>query len=232
MSTQAALYEIGAEVGDTIAVSYWKIVEDVLCFLMGYVNKRFIEVASERNPDNFLPSRIGSRRTRVVKDFLSRAFTNEVAPGDEHHYKISVAMAQTILDTGPLGNTEIIDGLIYPSVAMKLNSDNIALKPTVADSKLMLSDLRFIKFINRTDQKFVTEQTDSPRNSINDGNIVWYGGVPAWTSKDRDRTYTFIAEELNDSIEWVCYDEEGNTVEPELTTEILEFPSSQSTDKS
>lgn len=65
-----------------------------------------------------------------LKDFIARSFSQPVNKGDEHLYKISIAIAKQFF----LSNN--IDAIGYPSVKMNLLDINIALKPQSALKKL------------------------------------------------------------------------------------------------
>jgi RES domain len=79
----------------------------------------------------FLKRRQGIERNLAIRSFLAREFTREVASGDEHEFKMTIAIAEFLL------LSEQIDGLEYPSMAGDVSKwkggANLALKPQSAD---------------------------------------------------------------------------------------------------
>ena len=134
----AAFFEIKAKPGDLIALAEWEITESLWMHNLG-----FDEVALRRLGDrlyprpqltNLIPHE--TKRNRKLGRKLSRAFTENLTPENEHRYKQSIAINELLFDGaapmpiragGP--QFEYVAGIVYPAMQMRGAADNVMIYP-------------------------------------------------------------------------------------------------------
>jgi hypothetical protein len=118
---------------------------------------------------------------------------------------VSVAIAEKLF----LDN--IFDGLLYPTVQMRANADNLALKPRYVDSNLMFLKAEFVRVKAVREFAFDIDVLDTATELTPDGTIVWKGHRDKWTLRNKDDQLTFVAE----NGEWVVRNAAGQIVDPD-----------------
>ena len=73
------------------------------------------------------PDMSQSHGNALIQQFLAELFTLRVEDGDEHLYAASIAIAEVFLSGLKSNRYRSIDGIRYPSIARRANSDNFAL---------------------------------------------------------------------------------------------------------
>ena len=116
---QTALSEIRAARNDTVAVSIYEVTKPVK-----------VAVIAPNAPPPYLNAAQAAKQL-CINDFLHDELTRQVAPGSEHLYRISRAVARECWRT-----SEDTDGWLYPSV--KSGGENVGLLPDRARKKLRL----------------------------------------------------------------------------------------------
>ena len=92
---QAIFYELGLESKDQVAVGKWRMKSPFLLNNIGYTSKSFDELQSNRAvPDWSVIKEPPKGSNALRKEFLSREFTRRVQKGEEHLYKLSIAVAE------------------------------------------------------------------------------------------------------------------------------------------
>jgi hypothetical protein len=138
-----------------------------------------------------------------IAEFLGELFTRPVARGDEHAYKLTVAVAEKLF------SDDLFDGLLYPTVPMRANADNFALKPRYADKHLRFLGAEFARIDSERDFAYDITVLDTAAELGADGTIRWRGRLEQWVLSKGEQL-TFTAE----NGEWVARDASGNVVEP------------------
>jgi hypothetical protein len=130
-------FESRPKLGETVAIVHWETTAKLLVNHVGYGIDNFERLGSNRKHGSwFAGPRPGpaDEVNRVISDFLADVFTRRVPKGSEEMYKLSIAIAEYLF------TDDTLDGLIYPTVEMRGNADNFALKRRYADT-----NLRFLK---------------------------------------------------------------------------------------
>ena len=110
----------------------------------------------------------------LIRSFLAREFTRVVNRGQEHQFKLSIAISEILLDNPK------IDGIEYPSMAGDIaafkGGENIALKPASAD-RLYTADTCWVSVVEGTvsspPEGFLMRCVRRARSIKQDGAIVW-----------------------------------------------------------
>ena len=109
---------------------------------------------------------------------------------------------------------DIFQGIIYPSLAMKANSDNIAIKSECVDEYLELEEIEHIRIDKKNDElNYDITILDTSGTFDKDGSIIWRGGLPQWTLKPGS-----ALEVKAEKGRWVAKDDKGNEAKPGQTS--------------
>jgi hypothetical protein len=171
---ECTFYELGAQIGDHIALSKWQFGKAPRLNHIAFTQNAFKALGSRRScPDFERDEKIAGIRHHLVRParnalvgaFVAEAFTTKVEHGkNDYHYKLSIALSEVHL------SDPSFDGLLYPTIAMSANADNIAFTPQYVDA-----NVRFISadYLLDTSQTPENTQTSVPSHLI----IYTHGNV-------------------------------------------------------
>lgn len=147
-------YELKAREGCLIAFSEWEVMRPLWMHNLGYHSDALERLGATPNGARLpLTEPIASetRRNNRLRKKVALAFTADAPPGFEYRYKQSVALTefwcghQQQLPISPGGpQTEEVAGVIYPSLQMKGDADNIMLWPKFVHSSLALRQVQHV----------------------------------------------------------------------------------------
>ena len=130
----AVFYELDTQPGQHIAIGRWCVNSKLWINNVGFTPDILRGHGANRDPIQYWQQKIQTTpASRLVHKFLGETFVRRVAPGDEHEYKLSVAIAEklcggtlTVADGVPVGapHDGRFAGLPYPALAMRANADN------------------------------------------------------------------------------------------------------------
>jgi hypothetical protein len=190
--------------GDELVLTFWKTTERMFVNNIGYTEyvfqqlgaKRALptwEPASPQQPGNTestvglstLPAEIVNQAlshddNREVKEAISRYFARQIAPGESFRYKLTVTLAEMHLGTIVTENTQF-SGILYPSVRMCANGDNLALLPWFVDRHLGFRKAVHVRIKDRTATTFNIDYLDAAHEFDGAGNLAWLGRIRAWS---------------------------------------------------
>jgi len=180
---EVTIHELNLNVGDVAVISKWETINRLSVVRIGYEPEVFSNLKSDRicpNFDNKVPElaeAIQREINRRVQAFFSNEFMRKINIGNEHLYKLSAAIAELLrkeLDASKFAELEKLhlelQGVEYPAVAAKGNSDNLALVPKFADQNLKLIRCELIIKINEI-ENIVADVSDK----IVEDQIIWKG---------------------------------------------------------
>ncbi len=205
-SIQSIFYELGLESQDKVAVAKWKMQSPFLLNNVGYTSTSFDNLQANRAiPDWGLIKEPPEHPNAIRREFFSQEFTKIVQEGDEHLYKLSIAIAEKHI------HGAMFAGLLYPSVAQHANADNMALKPDYVDRGMSVEDVQYIK-VNKhpKELEYSIEVLDSAKQFSDSGEILWKGPPKKWTLNKEGAVLLFRVE----NGKWVARNKEGDVVEP------------------
>lgn len=209
-SRQVPFFELGAKPNDKLVISKWKTTRKLLVNNIGYTDSNFAALNSNRNNQKWNNEKEHPETLKeenvIIQNFLAKTFSQVIPKNETKIYKLTIAIAEKLY----FG--EMFEGLLYPTIPMKANADNFAIKPAFIDSGgLVFEEVEFIEVTKMDDFKYEIKVLDWA-NSISDtGVIEWKGRLPQWTIKSGGQL-TFTPNEEN---KWIVKDESGNIVEPE-----------------
>jgi len=201
-SRQAPFFESRPAEGQTVAIGSWITTAPILVNHVGYTQRSFDALLSNRKQASWGHEPV-NHLNEAVSDFLGEIFTQIIPRGSEYRYKISVAIAEKLfLD-------DIFDGLLYPSIAMRANADNFAVKLRYANAYLQFQRAEYARIEHVRDFAFDFTVLDTATELGADGSICWRGRLDQWVISEPFGQLHFTAE----NGEWVARDKHGNIVE-------------------
>lgn len=211
-------FELGVQPGDHVALARWRCTPELMLMQVGFVGDVLGHLGGARQPPTWLAdAREGefSNHDRRINAFLSRHFCQRVLPGAEHLYKMSAAIADSMLENtfnfGKLpGYTGAprISGLLYPSVALSGTADNVAILPAAVDDSLELEwvEWRQVDWVSADACRWTSRDFASSFGA--DGQIEWKGRPPQFVVPPGGRHVMRGSEVLG------AFDAAGNPVSP------------------
>jgi hypothetical protein len=208
MSREAPFFELGVLPGAKIAVSHWQTTAPIVVNNVGYHHEVFGSLSSTRDCPSWGKGTEYEKleeTTAFIKQFFATEFAKIVPPGQEYLYKISIAIAELHFSNDMFG------GLLYPSMAMRANADNLAFKPECVDNHFSLRKVEYIR-VDKTDASgFKVTILDFADTLDNDGGIQWKGRHPHWVMREKGQVLHLAVENRR----WVARNEKGEIVAPE-----------------
>lgn len=218
----APFFELGLRSGECVAISKWRVTKKILVNHVGYRQGVFNRLRSNRaTPDwKVEHPRVSSGTNKLVANFFASEFSCVVPQGQEYLYKISIAIAEKLYQ-GNLHMDSVgeefdgerrFGGILYPTLAMRANSDNVALLPEFADRYLRLESVEWVRVDSVSDDfnnQYQITMLDFASSFGEGGEIEWKGRPPQWTVP---AGATFLAAVENGK--WVVRNQKGEIVEP------------------
>jgi len=211
-------FELNPKVGDKIVLSVWKTKTDMWLNPVGFTKEGATLLNSKRQLDKiYSPAEHGEKLTEtdiLVNDFLTRWFVKVIPKEKSDYYKVTAAMANILLAG------DAFAGLVYPTVKMFGNADNVVLDPAFVDRSLQLVSIEYFQITGNEGITFNTELLDTAVKWDTDGAIEWTGKQLAWKYPDMSKIK--LKAENSD---WINLDEGGNRIDPVPTNTIWKNPS-------
>lgn len=202
----AAVFELDPDPGDRIAILKWRTNEEIVLNTIGYSSEVLGRLDSTRDPED-IPggdlAEIESRGNSMMRNYFAELFTQHVPEEEKHRHKLTAAIAE-MWQSG-----EALDGILYPTVRMWANEDNLAIKTDVVDQSLKPISAEFIEVQGRENQEIEKELLDTC-TTIQDGELQWNGHGRQWELEDDGAWAKFKAE----GGRWKVDDSGGGGVTP------------------
>lgn len=208
MSREAPFFELGVLPGAKVAISHWQTTAPIVVNNVGYHQEVFGSLGSNRDCPSWgkgTDYEKLEKTTAFIKHFFATEFAKIVPAGEEFLYMLSIAIAELHFANDMFG------GLLYPSMAMRANTDNLALKPECVDNHLSIRKVEYIR-VDETDASgFKVTILDFADSFGKDGVIQWKGRHPHWVMREKGQVLHLAVENGR----WVARNEKGEVVEPE-----------------
>jgi len=207
-------YELKAGEGSRIAFSQWEVKEPLWMHNLGYHADALALLGAAPNSARLpliepIPNE--TPHNKRLRKKVALAFTVDVPAGFEYRYKQSVALTEfwckhqqrlPVYSGGP--ETEEIAGVVYPSLQMRGDADNLMLWPKFVHSSLTLRQVQYV-LVEKADHtclsfSFLTLAIAS--EFANGMSIKWCDDLPAENARR-----CHIALENG---KWVQRDGQGN----------------------
>ena len=188
LTKEPAIFELTPEPEEHLAISRWRFKVKMLATNVGFAEQTFTRLGAARPVPSWsmysLPNVVAQR---LISKFLAAQFTIAVPAGEEYRYKFSAAIAEELyqkpvhLDDDAKRDGVQFGGLHYPTIAMRANSDNLALLPNFVDDYLDLASVDWIRIdAKKPDFKYDVTYLDFANSFGADGSIEWKGRRSQW----------------------------------------------------
>ena len=98
---------------------------------------------------------------------------------ESYKYKLTTALGE--LHLGTVNDIHQFAGVLYPSVRMWANGDNIALLPWFVDRHIEFRKALHIRIDRREGSEFSFTYLDAANKFDDAGKLLWLGEMPSWT---------------------------------------------------
>lgn len=220
IAREATFFELDVQPGEHIAISKWRTTRKILVSNVGYADEVFRALKSSRPNPTWGASnpRLVAPANQLIAKFFAAEFTKIVSAGCEHLYKLSAAIAEKLY----IGNVNMeqaggafegepkFGGLLYPTIAMRANSDNVALIPEFVEQYLELISVEWIRVDSKEpDFKYKVTALDFANSFSGAGEIHWKGRLPQWRVQPGEQVMISVEKG-----KYVVRNERGEEVEP------------------
>jgi hypothetical protein len=212
-SRQVPLFELRLLENDTLVLSRWKTKKEILVNNIGYSEENFKMLNSNRenpkwiNAENDIPTQ--NELNNYIQNFLAKTFSQIISKNNPNLYKITIAIAEKHYSEDESVNV-LFDGILYPSIPMSANGDNLAIRQSFVDEgNLEFMEAEWIQIKNVHDMKFDVEVLDWANSITSEGKINWKGRLQLWDVHSDEGFY--FADENGRRIGKNKY---GETIEP------------------
>ncbi|AWA31071.1 hypothetical protein HYN48_13790 [Flavobacterium magnum] len=167
-SREVPFFELNLRPGDFIVLSHWITTTKIMLNNVGYTDENFLNLNSSRENEKWNPKASETEENEIIQNFLAKTFSQPVSQKNIHLYKLTIAIAEKHF------KSEIFDGLVYPTVAMRGNAENFAIKPNyIDDGNLLFLGVEFIEVTKQYDFKYDINILDSANSISEQGMIEW-----------------------------------------------------------
>lgn len=172
-------FEAGVQPGDQIVISRWQTQQPVRLINFGYADHCADDPHADREKalHDALAWLLAPKRQLAA--FLTHVFTKTVPDDDQHHYRLSIAVAEAC----QLGTA--FDGLLYPSAAMPSPAHNLALHPSYVDAgQLRLQYVEHVRIQEVGTETLHVCSLDFAREVDPHGQLQWLGRPGNWVLRE------------------------------------------------
>ncbi len=212
ISKNVPFFELNAKTGDRLILSIWKTKAKLLLNHIGFSENVSQLLQSGRAFHSIYQFASDTLKfndlNTFVYNFLAASFARKITREKNFDYKLSIAITNKLI----MG--DMLHGVLYPSIAMNGNSDNIVLKPSYVDENLEFVGVEYLEVVASEGMKYKHETLDSA-TKIDKGELKWTGKLLGWTL-DSQKSIAFSS----DGSDWSAKDETGNRSDPKPTTPI------------
>lgn len=243
-SQEVIYYEIpGLSTGDEFVLSYWRIRDPILVHNIGYTQfvfdqlgakrplpvwtgdwkRRRLEIPDEQSVREAEAHLLPHHENGRLQEALGNAFMSDVGDDKEYKYKLTVAISEAYLLKIVANQSQQFCGVLYPTVRMAANGDNLALKPECVDAHLEFLKAKHVKIDEKRGNSVTMTIVDFADAASPDGILQWKGRPPAFTlppgdtgeftlmeGRDEDGDYVISAD--GKVCHWVGEDQRGNVL--------------------
>jgi hypothetical protein len=215
MHKQSVFFEVpGLKDGDEIIVSFWKTTEQMFVNNIGYTEFAFSQLGAKRAvpswgpptpalssdttvslpvmPKDQVDRLLEEDESVAIKQAFSRHFMRPVSAEESHLYKLTTAIGEMHLGTINNRAAEFA-GILYPSVRMWANGDNLALQPWFVDRHLEFRKAVHVRIKTRRETGMDVDYVDAAHAFDESGKLRWLGRLQNWTLNRAFQTAKFTA---------------------------------------
>lgn len=216
MHKELVFFEVpDLKAGEEIILTFWKTNHRMFVNNIGYTEFAFKQLGAKRTlpnwgppqapgstkatvslstiPKEVLDKALSMDQSREIKEAFSKYFMRAVAADEIFRYKLTVAIGELHLGSIIEHNTQFA-GILYPSVRMWANGDNLALLPWFVDNHVEFRKAVHVRIRSRTETKIDIDYLDAAHNFDPSDQLNWLGRIRKWTLQPKQAgKFTFSA---------------------------------------
>ena len=200
LGKEAPFFEVpDLKAGDEVILSFWKTTAEMYLNNIGYTQHVFEQLGARRPCPSWkdAPKAEGARidlpaisddvlnamnddERGNLRRLFSSYFTKQTFDLQPDIYKLTTAIGE--LHLGRIDETFSFAGVIYPSVRMWANSDNVALQKEFVDSSLQFRKAVHVRVDSREGENRIDIKYLDAANSLDEfGRLRWLGRTFRWS---------------------------------------------------
>jgi hypothetical protein len=203
MHKESVFFELpNLKAGDEIILTFWKTKLQMFVNNIGYTEFAFKQLGAKRPlpkwgaqqalgsteetvslptiPKEVLEVALSKDHSREIKEAFSKYFMRTVPMDETFKYKLTIAIGEMHLGSIVTHNTQFA-GILYPSVRMWANGDNLALLPWFVDNYVEFRKAVHVRIKSRTETSIDIDYVDAAHEFDACGRLNWLGRVRKWT---------------------------------------------------
>ena len=204
-------YELKCKAGDHLALSTWRTNSPLILNHIGFTEEVRGKLKSNRTLEDIYDFVINTGKysdlNEMVHEYLGYIFSRPIEDGtDDNYFKLTSVLANIMMQA------DLLNGLIYPTIQMWGNADNILLKPDYVDKHLEFVNVEYIHIKENDGKGFSIDRIDSATaTTVNEGTLNWSGRPLQWVLSEKGMTATF---EYKADGTWVGKNQDGEIISP------------------
>jgi hypothetical protein len=216
MHKEAVFFELlDLKEGDEIVLTFWKTKQRAFVNNIGYTEFAFKQLGAARPlpqwrpqqppgsteanitlstlPKEVVDAALSHDENRALKEAFSKYFTRKITPEVAFLYKLTTAIGEMHL--GSIANQKTqFAGVLYPSVRMWANGDNLAVMPWFVDNHLEFRKAAHVRIKSRTETQMSIDYLDAAHEFNASGQLNWLGRIRKWTLQPKQTAKFTLAE--------------------------------------
>ena len=179
LKDRPCLLECHAQPGEMFVVSHWQSHKEFLINHLGYPNLSGATLGSSgRRKPSLAPPLGRDSRSNLLRAWQAKVMTRTIGDSEPHLYKMGVALSKWALSVSPVNDEWEVEsgcfgGIVYPSVANTLDSDNLAILRRIIDTCFALRHVKLLKIKAVRNVRLAATTLDEARHFTVDGHIAW-----------------------------------------------------------
>lgn len=137
-------------------------------------------VSLSMTPEETMNIALSRDQNRELKEAFSEYFMRKVPTDEFFRYNLTTAIGEMHLGSIVSHKTQFA-GILYPSIRMGANGDNLALLPWFADSHLEFRKAVHVRIKGRTETTMDIDYQDAAHKFGVSGQLNWLGRIRTWT---------------------------------------------------
>lgn len=204
----APFLEVKCKDGDLVALSTWRTKSHLVLNHIGFTKKTgtMLKSTTDISGVHAFVSRTKnhSELNSMIYEYLAFIFSRPIEGNTEEiYYKLTSSIANIMM------SSEVIQGLLYPTVQMWANANNILLKPSFVDEHMDFVNVEVGK-IRHENGNYIFDRIDSATNAnMIDGKLAWSGRPLEWNITKRGM---YTAEGTAKGV-WAIREPSGNVLD-------------------
>jgi hypothetical protein len=183
-SRQVPLFELGLKEGDKFVLARWQTKKELFLNNIGYTQENFTNLNSNRESPQWNNNEIkpikNNELNKYIQNYLAKTFSQKIPKDKTYLYKLTIAIAEKLYSEDEEINVKF-DGILYPTVPMNGNADNLVLRRSFVDEEnLMFMEAEWVEVKKVYDFKFDVDVLDWANSISNIGEIEWKGRLQLW----------------------------------------------------